>query len=223
MESVVLCWLSLAWKLLVKLSFLRPWPSKTEAWAMLIGLGQLRPWPMRKILTSRYHDNVLCYSDQWSKAQVLTTMVLAMLQETCLRVRINTKHYKKNRTQRNPGNIQLYQPPKPSAWAVALCFWDMKLEPWAITSWSDGLSWPWLLSAWFSWLKALSLSWHNTRNQSNYLFRFLPHHYIIYPPEILKIVGDNKLYVSLIYCFIFCFYGCIYFSCFIGLVIVHTY
>ena len=39
---VVLCWLGSAWKLLVKLGFLQPQPSKTEAQAMLIGLGQLR-------------------------------------------------------------------------------------------------------------------------------------------------------------------------------------
>ena len=40
--SLVMCWLSSAWKPLVKLGFWWPQPSKIEAWAMLLGLGQLR-------------------------------------------------------------------------------------------------------------------------------------------------------------------------------------
>ena len=56
---------------------------------------------------------------------------------------------------------------KPSAWAAASGFWDLKPEPWAVI---DGLWRPRLPTARLGRLKALSLSRHNTRRTTTPTF-----------------------------------------------------
>ena len=59
-------------------------------------------------------------------------------------------------------NSRCFKPPKPSAWATAYGFWDMKPGLWVVTGLSDSLWQPWLLSAELGQLQVLSLSWHIT-------------------------------------------------------------
>ena len=140
--------------------------------------ADISAWIRRPLLRLQQQHGVmqwqvgLCYPDLLSTVLVLTAEVLAMPQLTCLvwDLLIKQKERKKqifiikknHETETSGCYTGVSSHKKPSAWAAASGFWDMKLEPWAVRGLSDGLWRLGLLSAQLGRLQAWYLSRHIT-------------------------------------------------------------